>query len=102
MSTFNSVAIATDFPAGGIGLDGSEVTASFLSVGVGTTSPNSGADFASCGETANERYMIPPTITTAERNGIGETANGGLIFNSTLKRLEVYIDNGWVGIATTM
>ena len=101
VSTFNSVAIATDFPAGGIGLDGSEVTASFLSVGVGTTSPNSGADFASCGETANERYMIPPTITTAERNGIGETANGGLIFNSTLKRLEVYIDNGWVGIATT-
>jgi len=101
VSTFNSVAIATDFPAGGIGLDGSEIMASFGSVGIGTTILNSGADFANCGETINDRYMIPPTITTAERNGIGETANGGLIFNSTLKRLEVYIDNGWVGIATT-
>ena len=101
VSTFNSVAIGTYNPAGGIELDASQVRGSFLAVGIGTTMPDSAVDFANAGQSVGDRFMIPPTITTTERNGIGETANGGLIFNSTANRLDVYISGGWVGIATT-
>ena len=101
VSTFNSVAIGTYNPAGGIELDASQVRGSFLAVGIGTTMPDSAVDFANAGQSVGDRFMIPPTITTTERNGISEPINGGLIFNSTANRLEVYISGGWVGIATT-
>ena len=63
--------------------------------------PDSAVDFANAGQSVGDRFMIPPTITTTERNGISEPINGGLIFNSTANRLEVFIGGGWVGIATT-
>ena len=101
ISTFANIAIGTYYPADGIELDGSEIRASFQTVGIGTTNPECGVDFANAGASVGDRFMIPPTVTTTERNGIGETANGGLIFNSTANRLEIFISGGWVGIATT-
>ena len=100
ISTFDSLAIGTLYPAGGIELDASQVRGAFLAVGIGTTQPESAVDFANAGQSVGDRFMIPPTITTTERDSISEPINGGLIFNSTANRLEVYI-GGWVGIATT-
>ena len=45
-------------------------------------------------------FMVPPICTTAQRNLITPVA-GALIYNSTLKRLEIHNGSGWSGIVTT-
>ena len=74
-------------------------------VGVGTTLAKSAVDFADAGKDitgafANKMFMLPPKITTSERTGLS-TETGALIFNTDGKQLQVYIDDGWVGIGTT-
>ena len=100
ISTFGRVAIGTYYPADGVELDGSQIRAVFNNVAVGTTEPESGADFKNCGAGVTDRFLIPPTVTTAQRNTITTPVDGGLIFNTTANRLEVYLQNAWVGIAT--
>ena len=100
ISTFAKVAIGTYAAASGIELDGSQIRAVFNTVAVGTTDPESGADFKNCGAGVTDRFLIPPTVTTTQRNSITTPVDGGLIFNSTANRLEVYLQNAWVGIAT--
>jgi len=68
-------------------------------VGVGTTSLKSGVDFSDAGN-VTQRYMIPPKVTTTERNNIVSVVEGGLIYNTTNQRLELYLGSSWVGIAT--
>jgi hypothetical protein len=43
--------------------------------------------------------MLPPKVTTTQRNAL-VTVEGGFIYNTTLRRLEVYNGTTWVGIAT--
>ena len=100
ISTFGRVAIGTYYPADGIELDGSQIRAAFNNISIGTTEPESGADFKNCGAGVTDRFLIPPTVTTAQRNTITTPVDGGLIFNTTANRLEVYLQNAWVGIAT--
>ena len=102
ISTFANVAIGTYYAAAGVELDGSQITAVFNRVSVGSTDPESGADFKNCGAGVTDRFLIPPTVTTIERNSITTPVDGGLIFNSTSNRLEVYLQNSWVGIATVV
>ena len=81
-------------------LDGSQIRAVFNNIAIGTTEAESGADFKNCGAGVTDRFLIPPTVTTTQRNTISTPVDGGLIFNSTANRLEVYLQNAWVGIAT--
>ena len=74
-------------------------------VGIGTTITRSAVDFTDAGKNvtgvfANRMYMLPPKITTSERNSLAGLSNGALIFNTDGNQLQVYID-GWVGIGTT-
>ena len=74
-------------------------------VGLGTTSPRSVADFSDAGTVGvatNNRFMLLPSVTNAERNAISTLQNGALIFNKTEGRLEVYPNSsqGWVGVYT--
>ncbi len=74
-------------------------------VGIGTTIVRSAVDFTDAGKNvtgvfANRMYMLPPKITTSERNSLAGLSNGALIFNTDGNQLQVYID-GWVGIGTT-
>lgn len=70
-------------------------------VGVGTTSTSRAAvDFSGAGSGINiNRYMIPPVVNTTQRNALS-IVEGGLVYNSTSRRLELYNGLGWVGIAT--
>ena len=93
------------------GLDASRTEGSFKGIMVGkTTGVQAPVDFGSAGITT-QRFMIPPKVTTAQRNlmydgsgngglGGGSTVTGALLFNTTLNRLELYDGNGWVGLAT--
>ena len=74
-------------------------------VGIGTTVPNSAVDFGSASKDSDPTlsFMIPPKVSSADRVGL-TTVEGGVIYNTTVRRLELYLgDNlGWVGIATVV
>ena len=44
--------------------------------------------------------MIPPKVTTTQRNALVGVVDGAMLYNTSLKRLEVYAGTGWVGVAT--
>ena len=91
-----------------IGLDRSEIyignesslkTSATCSVSIGTTAPLSVLDFKNAGNavgTSNTigRFMIPPTVTTDEKVGLGTTA-GGIVYDSTLNKLQCFDGTTW-------
>ena len=66
-------------------------------VGIGTTSPNSTAllDIYSTG-----KGLLPPRMTTAQRNAISSPATGLTIYNTDNTELETYdgVTNGWEAV----
>ena len=100
ISTFARVAIGTYYPADGVELDGSQIRAVFNNVAVGTTNPESGADFKNCGAGVTDRFLIPPTVNTAQRNTITTPVDGGLIFNTSTNTLQFYSSGSWTSLAT--
>jgi len=78
-------------------------------VGVGTTAAFAPVDFYHAGRagaaTTTNRFMLLPTVTTVERGqiaattipplGVGQTALGALIFNSTTKKIEFFNGDAW-------
>jgi len=77
------------------------------SVGIGTTTPRCAVDFSSADNTdilgANRdsvAYMLPPRLTTTQRNNLSNTFNtgveeGALIFNKDTKKLQVFDGSTW-------
>ena len=98
ISTFARVAIGTYYPADGVELDGSLITASFNRVSVGTTEPESGADFKNVGTNVNDRFLILPTVSNG--GDISSPVNGGLIFNSSTNSVQLYSSGSWTSLAT--
>ena len=83
-----------------IGLDASRTEGSFKGIMVGkTTGVQAPVDFGSAGITT-QRFMIPPKVTTTQRNALVGVVDGAMLYNTSLKRLEVYAGTGWVGVAT--
>ena len=87
-----------------VSVDAARGVGYFQGVGVGTTTPSSFADFSAAGYNVPTlgsiyQFMIPPKVTTTQRNSLS-VVEGGLIYNTTNKRLEVYNGIGWCGIAT--
>ena len=88
-------------------VNGSNANAVFNSFGVGSydhfqsTQLQRGAvDFANAG-VSTQRYMVPPKVTTTERNALSGLVEGAMIYNTNNNRLEIYTQNSnWVGIAT--
>lgn len=77
-----------------------------IGVGVSVTRPLQAAvDFGDAGKNLSggaERrgYMIPPKMTTSERDHQTAMPPGALIYNTTTNQLQIYTD-AWVGIGTT-
>jgi hypothetical protein len=93
ISSFFQVGIQTNIIYPGIDFDSSNAVGAFFEIGVGTTVLQCAADFRDAGA-ANNRFMIPPTVTTAERN-TQTPNNGAFIYNSTTNKLEVYTGGTW-------
>jgi hypothetical protein len=104
-----ALGISTTIILPNIGLDASNVVAVARGIGIGTTSPQSYADFSNAGAGSSDnpgfqfRFMIPPKVSSTDRVGL-TTVEGGVIYNTTVRRLELYLGNGrgWVGIATVV
>tara|TARA_S200000501_G_scaffold375688_1_gene428352 strand:- start:2954 stop:5455 length:2502 start_codon:yes stop_codon:yes gene_type:complete len=100
VSTFFRIGINTDAALDTVfGIDGTvDTIAGFYGLGVGTTNPDSAVDFRTAGS-LNNRYIIPPSLTTADRNAnITPAENGAFIYNSTTNKLEVYSGGSWTAL----
>jgi hypothetical protein len=68
-------------------------------VGVGTNSPNASAQLDVSSTT---KGLLPPRMTTAQRNNISNPANGLIIFNSTSNSLNVFLLGNWYQLSATL
>ncbi len=93
ISSFFTVGIQTNIIYPGIDFDSSNAVGAFSEIGVGTTTLQSAADFRDAGA-VNNRFMIPPTVSTAERN-TQTPSNGAFIYNRTTNKLEVHTGGTW-------
>lgn len=91
--TFIDSTLAAPGPIGGT--TPGAVYASVL--GVGTKSPNASAlaDFES-----TTQGILPPQMTTTQKNAISSPATGLVVFDTTLAQLCVYAGGSWVPLAT--
>lgn len=71
------------------------------SIGFGTNDPQAAIDFSNVGSTNGtigtiRGYMLPPFLSSTTRNGIGGTAPGAVIYNTTTYKHQGYgsTDNG--------
>ena len=73
--------------------------------------PDQGGGYSWPVDRSKIAYMVPPKVTTAQRNlmingagnnglGGGSPTPGALLYNTDLNRLELYNGTGWVGLAT--
>ena len=72
----------------------------FESLTVGATTRKSAVDFADAGKNlsgtlANKMFMLPPRITTTQRNALTGLVSGALIYNTSTNKLQVYDGSGW-------
>jgi hypothetical protein len=68
-------------------------------VGVGTNSPNASAQLDVSSTT---KGLLPPRMTTAQRNNISNPANGLIIFNTTSNSLNVFLLGNWYQLSTNL
>ena len=68
------------------------ITNAIGQVGIGTTNPNLSSVLDI---TSTTQGMLPPRMTTAQRNLIPSPANGLLIFNITTNTVDLFSPGGW-------
>lgn len=71
----------------------------FCSVGFNTYFPRSILDFGRVGTAVTLGYIIPPTLTTAQRITIPSPVAGGMIYNSTAGVHQFYNGSTWRNIS---
>jgi hypothetical protein len=98
-----NIGISTNILRGISALDALDQVAIFGTIGVGSDTPISAIDFSNAGKNTDVTlsFMVPPKVSSSQRVGL-TTIEGGVIYNTTVRRLELYLGNGrgWVGIAT--
>ena len=71
-------------------------------VGIGTTNPNTSA---ALDITSTTKGLLPPRMTTAERDAISSAAKGLIVFNTTLNTLQINEGDdttaNWVSLSST-
>ena len=97
---FGNIGIKTTEISAGFEIDAIQTSATFGTVGVGTTAIGKAVvDFSNAGKigagTTANRFMLPPILTGSERSGISQVLEGALIYNSDNNRIEVYNGTSW-------
>ena len=78
-------------------------TSGEVTLSVGSTNTKAIIDFSDAGKgdgsalnpgISTARYMLPPIVTTAERTGL-TTSAGGIVYNSTLNKLQCFDGTTW-------
>ena len=64
-------------------------------VGIGTQNPNTSAQLD---VTSTNKGLLPPRMTSAQRDAIPNPSPGLMIFNTTTQTLEIFTSYGWAGL----
>ena len=70
----------------------------YAQVGIGTATPDASAKLDI---TSTTQGLLPPRVTTTQRNAIVSPATGLVIFNTTTNGLEFKSSTGWVSLKTS-
>jgi uncharacterized protein (TIGR02145 family) len=74
------------------------LTSMAQNVGIGTTTP---AASAQLDVSSTTKGLLPPRMTTTQRDAIASPAAGLIIFNTTTNSLEVRNSSAWAGLSTS-
>ena len=69
----------------------------FGGVGIGATELKSAVDFADAG-TNTTRFMLPPKVTTSQRNSLSGVVSGAVVYNTSTNKLQVFNGSSWVNL----
>ena len=98
VSPTGSVGIQTSTILPGVGINASQTIMSVGAIGVGVTIITSAAvDMRDAG-TATSRFMIPPKVTTSQRNSLSGVVAGAMIYNTSTNKLQVFNGSSWVNL----
>jgi len=67
-------------------------------VGIGTTNPDTSAQLDVSSST---KGLLPPRLTTAQRDAIASPAAGLIIFNTTNNGIEIKTNLGWISLSAS-
>ena len=90
---------------GTVGLDARHTQAIMGGIGIGRTVLTAAVDFSNAGRNhtdvvvdpaaVNRMYMIPPKVTTAERNALTGVVAGATVYNTNTNKLQCHNGSGW-------
>jgi hypothetical protein len=101
-----NIGIGTTASVDDIQIYGPTKFAGFGAIAIGTSEPTGAVDFAKAGiVTSNtieegNRFMVPPKLTTTERDAQSAIIAGGMIYNTTINKLQVYTGSSWETITS--
>ena len=104
VSDSGNVGIKTDETFGnGLYVSGSLV--SNTSIAIGSTQATCAVDFKNAGQggigvNANKMFMLPPQVTTTQRNNLTGVVAGAIVYNTTQNQLQLYKSGAWKEILT--
>ena len=119
-----TIGIGTDISPNGMGIDAPNAVVNFQQVGIGSTQPSStldvggsghikqffgvgnvepgaAVDFSSAGRgmaiapLQNRMFMVPPKVTTTERNNLAGLVAGAMIYNTSTNNIQFYNGSSW-------
>ena len=110
VNDFGQIGIRTTTFLENVVINASQANMSLLQIGVGVTNFDDGSvNFSNAGGPflTQKRYMIPPKVTTAQRNALSGSGGGGalvsgaFIYNTSLNKLQVYNGSAWETITSS-
>ena len=110
VNDFGQIGIRTTTYLDNVVINAIMANMSILQIGVGVTSFEDGSvNFSDAGGPllTQKRYMIPPKVTTAQRNALSGSGGGGalvsgaFIYNTSLNKLQVYNGSAWETITSS-
>jgi len=99
-----SVGIRTISELANVSINAHECSAVVGGLGVGSTVIVGAVDMREAGRPANnatDRFMLPPQVTTTQRNNLSGLIAGALVYNTSLNRLELYTGSSWKQLSMT-
>jgi len=90
-----SIGIRTSTELANVSINASSSSMVVDGIGVGSTVIVGSADFKDAGPDATRRFMIPPKVSSTERNNLIGVIAGAMIYNTSNNRLQVFNGTVW-------
>ena len=95
------IGINTSIVLPGVGINAASTNFVVNAIGVGVTQFNNGSvNFSNAG-VSTSRFMVPPKVTTSQRNSLVDLTSGAMIYNTSLNKLQVYNGSAWETITSS-